>query len=76
MIATARSLDKLDKELAATNITDAQRENLRTLQLDVTEGLESLRQKVNHAATLFGRIDVLVNNAGVFEHLVICGTLG
>ena len=64
VIATARSLKKLDAELAAVDLSDAQRANLRTLELDITEGLESLKEKVNRAATFFGRIDVLVNNAG------------
>lgn len=40
------------------------RENLRTVQLDVTEGEEAIKDKVNKAAAIWGGIDVLVNNAG------------
>ena len=38
--------------------------NLRTLQLDVTEGIISLKAKADEAAAIWGQIDVLVNNAG------------
>ena len=56
VIATARSLEK---------IQDFEHiETVRTLQLDVTEGLSSIKAKVDQAAGYFGRIDVLVNNAG------------
>ncbi|KAJ8473653.1 hypothetical protein ONZ51_g7728 [Trametes cubensis] len=56
VIATARSLGK---------IQDFEHiETVRTLQLDVTEGLSSIKAKVDQAAGYFGRIDVLVNNAG------------
>lgn len=34
------------------------------MQLDVTEGAQSITRKVNQAAAIWGRIDVLVNNAG------------
>ena len=34
------------------------------MQLDVTEGPTSLNEKLKKAAALFGRIDVVVNNAG------------
>ena len=35
------------------------------MQLDVTEGFISLNEKLEKAAALFGRIDVVVNNAGI-----------
>lgn len=58
VIATARSLDTLQ------NTFTTNRENLHLVQLDVTEGEDSLKAKVNNAAAKWGRIDVLVNNAG------------
>jgi NAD(P)-dependent dehydrogenase (short-subunit alcohol dehydrogenase family) len=43
------------------------RDNLKTLQLDLTEGEASLRGKADKAAAMWGQIDVLVNNAGEFD---------
>lgn len=63
VIATARSLDKLQDLVASHDPT--LRNNLRTLQLDVTEGEAILKSKVNEAAKMWGQIDVLVNNAGL-----------
>lgn len=40
-------------------------ENLRTQQLDVTDGPDVLKTKAQEAVEFFGRIDVLVNNAGI-----------
>ncbi|KAH9899162.1 NAD-P-binding protein [Cubamyces lactineus] len=56
VVATARSVEKIQdfKNLS----------NVRTLQLDVTDGLPSIKAKVDQAVGYFGRIDVLVNNAG------------
>ncbi|KAI0355905.1 NAD-P-binding protein [Trametes cingulata] len=56
VIATARSLDKM-QDLEPTD-------KLRIMQLDVTEGFPSIKAKVDEAAEYFGRIDVVVNNAG------------
>ncbi|KAG6889352.1 hypothetical protein C0992_005580 [Termitomyces sp. T32_za158] len=64
VIATAKSLEKL-QDLLVTSIHPNLRDNLRTLQLDVTEGELVLKAKVQEAATIWGRIDVLVNNAGI-----------
>ncbi|KAJ7185476.1 hypothetical protein C8R46DRAFT_880959 [Mycena filopes] len=57
VIATSRSLEPI-QNLAGTNA------NLRLLQLDVTSGEEVLRGRMEEAVALWGRIDVLVNNAG------------
>lgn len=65
MIATARSTDKLDQLLKDCDA--GVRDNLRTLQLDLTEGEASLKDKADKAATFWGQIDVLVNNAGEFD---------
>jgi NAD(P)-dependent dehydrogenase (short-subunit alcohol dehydrogenase family) len=40
-------------------------ENLRLQQLDITDGAAVVKRKVDEAVAWFGRIDVLVNNAGV-----------
>lgn len=56
VIATARSLDKIQDFPAS--------DKLRTMSLDVTEGFASIKAKIDEAVTFFGRIDVLVNNAG------------
>ncbi|TFK70267.1 NAD(P)-binding protein [Pluteus cervinus] len=63
VIATARSEEKLE---ALVNSYDPRlRDSLRTMQLDVTEGIESITKKAEIANGFWGRIDVLVNNAGV-----------
>lgn len=53
--ARARSLSKLDdlKALGAD-----------TIELDVTDSPEKLKQMAEKAVAIHGRIDVLVNNAG------------
>ncbi|KAG6908983.1 hypothetical protein DXG01_002472 [Tephrocybe rancida] len=63
VIATARSLEKLQDLFAP--IDPLLRDNLRTLQLDVTDGEAVLKAKACEAFSIWGQIDVLVNNAGV-----------
>ena len=63
VIATARSLEKIADFPKA--------DKLRVQQLDVTDGIEVIKKKVDEAVTWFGRIDVLVNNAGVGVHAII-----
>jgi NADP-dependent 3-hydroxy acid dehydrogenase YdfG len=55
VIATARNLDKI-KHLKDTGAA--------LLQLDVTASQDELNRKIEEAIGIFGRIDVLVNNAG------------
>ncbi|KAK7039599.1 putative oxidoreductase YusZ [Favolaschia claudopus] len=57
VIATSRTLEPI-QHLHGTN------DNLRLLQLDVTAGIDALRSIIKEAASLWGRIDVLVNNGG------------
>ena len=56
VIATARSATGL----AGIDTTD----HSRTLLLDVTATQQVVNEKVKEATEFFGRIDVLVNNAG------------
>lgn len=56
VIATARNLHALQGLPA--------HDNLRMLALDVSSSQETLNQIMTTAIDLFGRIDVLVNNAG------------
>jgi NAD(P)-dependent dehydrogenase (short-subunit alcohol dehydrogenase family) len=62
VVATAR-----DAALAATAVGD--HENLFTVDLDITDPA-SVADAVEAAVERFGRIDVLVNNAGTFQ----CGS--
>ncbi|KAJ6595631.1 hypothetical protein DFH09DRAFT_144027 [Mycena vulgaris] len=57
VIATSRTLEPIEN-------LDGTSENLRLLQLDVTSGEELLRVRVADAVAAWGRLDVLVNNAG------------
>lgn len=57
VVATARSLQKIQDF--------PQSPNLHLLELDVTSGTTVIKERVDEAAKVWGRIDVLVNNAGV-----------
>lgn len=56
VIATARKIEDLDYCQSISN--------LQALQLDVTSSQAELDAKIREAIAMFGRIDVLVNNAG------------
>ena len=58
VVATARNLSQIE-DLNADN-----QENVIVLRLDVTDKAQ-VREAVNQAVEKFGRIDVLVNNAGI-----------
>ncbi|KAI0703436.1 hypothetical protein BC835DRAFT_1410717 [Cytidiella melzeri] len=57
VIATARSLEGV-QDLPTSD-------SIRLQQLDVTDGAGIIKQKVDEAVSWFGRIDVVVNNAGI-----------
>lgn len=47
------------------------RENVRLLQLDVTAAEDALDEATAQAIGIFGRVDVLVNNAGYVLSVVL-----
>ena len=61
VIATARSLKSFD-ELRQDPKIDGER--MRFLALDVTSPMAEIQQCLDEALAIWGRIDVLVNNAG------------
>ena len=61
VIATARCLEKMQGLLS---LTHAERRRLNLLQLDVTDSMETIQKKMDQALSVWGRIDVVVNNAG------------
>ncbi|ESK93408.1 short-chain oxidoreductase [Moniliophthora roreri MCA 2997] len=60
VIATARSLEKLE----ALYSDSSKNESLHLLRLDITDGFDKIKDIVQEAIKFWGRIDVLVNNAG------------
>ena len=56
VIATARSIEKI-KHLESPSC--------KTFQLDVTDNFDSIQAVAKEAVTVWGRVDVLVNNAGI-----------
>lgn len=56
VIATARSL---------SNIQDLQSDSCVTLRLDVDDGSEAIEASVKKALGIWGKVDVVVNNAGI-----------
>ena len=62
VIATGRTKEKI--ELLVAGVKPELVDNLRTVLLDVTEGEEALKVKIDKVAEFWGGIDVLVSNAG------------
>lgn len=58
VIATARRLDSI-KHLQQTNVD--------ILQLDITDSESNIRDTIEIVRSTYGRIDVLVNNAGYIQ---------
>ena len=61
VIATARSLKSFDELRQDPNIDGTR---LRFLTLDVTSPFGEIKKCIDEALAMWGRIDVLVNNAG------------
>ena len=62
VIATGRTKEKIEQLVAGVKPELA--DNLRTVLLDVTEGEEAIKVKIDKAAEFWGGIDILVSNAG------------
>jgi NADP-dependent 3-hydroxy acid dehydrogenase YdfG len=62
VIATGRTKEKIDQ--LVSGVKPELVDNLRTVLLDVTEGEEALKVKIDKAAEFWGGIDVLVSTAG------------
>jgi len=62
VIAAARSLEKLEQSITDSNIKEKDR--VRPLALDVTDGEEKIKVQIDQAVKFWGQIDYLVNNAG------------
>ena len=58
VIATARDIEKLRAVFPASN------PNLHLAVLDISDSTEVIAQRVKAALSVWGRIDVVVNNAG------------
>ncbi|KAJ3561501.1 hypothetical protein NP233_g10157 [Leucocoprinus birnbaumii] len=72
VLATARSLPKLQKlvdEVASLHDPTA-KDRLRVFRLDLGDSAEVMKEVVDEAAKVWGRIDVLVNNAGMSSSLL------
>lgn len=66
VIATVRKLkDVPDSEPFASH------EDVYILELDVTDSTENIRLKIGQAVHVWGRIDVLVNNAGYCLKIIL-----
>jgi NAD(P)-dependent dehydrogenase (short-subunit alcohol dehydrogenase family) len=62
VIATGRSDSQFDELLSDSSIDQTR---LRALTLDVTAPFDDIRRQVDTAVNAWGRVDVLVNNAGI-----------
>jgi len=62
VIATARSEVKLNE----TYLPLQANPNLRLLPLDIKSGAKTIKETVDNACQIWGRIDCLVNNAGLY----------
>ena len=62
VIATGRTDSQFDALLSDSSIDQTR---LRTLTLDVTAPFDDIKRQVDIATNAWGRVDVLVNNAGI-----------
>ncbi|EKM77831.1 hypothetical protein AGABI1DRAFT_76862 [Agaricus bisporus var. burnettii JB137-S8] len=66
VLATARSLPKLQKlvDVTSQDPDQTKKDRLKTFRLDLGDSEKTIQDTVREAANVWGRIDVLVNNAG------------
>lgn len=64
VIATARSLPKLQKLIDEVSKDESKKERLKAMILDLSDSEETMQGIVKEAVGVWGGIDVLVNNAG------------
>jgi len=62
VIATARSIEKMEKVLRSA--LAAYPSQLRLIRLDLTDSPQTIQKTIDEATNIFGKIDVLINNAG------------
>lgn len=62
VIATARSLNKIKP---FWSLPGASPSNLQLLPLDVSDTPDKIQRTMDHAISIWGSIDVVVNNAGL-----------
>lgn len=62
VIATARSIEKIS---SFRSLPGASPSRLALMRLDVAESAENIQRIVDQAVSIWGRIDVVVNNAGL-----------
>ncbi|KAF8901509.1 hypothetical protein CPB84DRAFT_1708390 [Gymnopilus junonius] len=71
VIATSRSVSESSNINPNPKLEELKARGAHILEMDVTSPLAYLREKAKEAADVFGRVDVLVNNAGY----ILFGTL-
>lgn len=70
------ALDRGDKVIATararsfSQLDDLKEKGVAVLELDVTASIETLHQVAKEAVAIYGRVDVLVNNAGMFSRSI------
>lgn len=64
VIAPVRDTSKLLSQLQLPPNVPATEKRVHAFEFDLTEGFASMKEKVDEAVKVWGRIDVLVNNAG------------
>ena len=70
LIISARNLKALEK----VRLSCQEPDNIKTFQLDLADS-EGMNGKVEAAIDLFGRIDILINNAGISQRSFVSETM-
>ncbi len=73
---TIAALNRGDKVIATarkrslSQLEDLKGRGAETLELDVTAPIEELKAIATKAVGIYGKVDVIVNNAGTFRRLI------